>query len=689
MTIHEFPHLRFKYEDAGRPPILEAADMTLAAYIKGRDSIGHNLPPRMGKSTLIHILAVEFQAQGAPFVHAMTPWTSLASQLTSSDKITANLERVVAEGWDDTFVCQAMDVLPSTRYWQRQKKGADRYTLLATTIHLANYHSFVVENAVSLAYESSGKRPVIIVDEVHLMALGQKWADALLRFQQAGAYVVTMTGTAKRADDACILGFKQEPLSDWEEKSQVVTVERGIPYYKDADGLLVRVRNDKNELRKVNERRIVTVATGLTVGWDVAFSSGWMHGVNPQPQDFTVVLDGEPVAISGVSLDVAKKNLGRWVRSSECCRHLAAKGVEWLSVRRSRELERNTKMLVVTAADELGSRDDKEANVHAREMRRQIESAISEDPLLSEQDLLIEVCTSTTETGEPDEKAAEKLYRFGLTRTDDKGREPIDILIVKGMGLVGLDVPECKVLIDCSTFRAGPVKSQLATRPLTVWTLADGSLAPDAQIAYPCDPANHAFYESLALASGEGKERVVLEAQQEEVINEVKDPPAPLEIEDGSGRQIGYLDESAKWVEGDYDRLLARIHATWPETVNIRRITLIEMYRNGAFPDDAMVPEEPKPAKPKKPRVQDLGAELDDAEAFGAKANKIANEISPYAADPARYRETVRLLQSKAKQRCRLSPDLSVSNVQDPALKAELVKALNAAKQEVLQEMGR
>lgn len=689
MTATKWEHLKFLYDSAGRPPILEAASMTLDAYNKGASSIGHNLPPRMGKSTLIHTLAMEFQALGAPFVHVVTPWTNLAAQLTDELKISANLERIVADGWDETFVAQSMEALPSTRYWQRQKKGADRYTLIATTIHLANFHSDVVAKAVSVACELFGKRPVIIADEVHLIALGQKWSDALLDFQKAGAFVVTMTGTAKRADDACILGFEQLALSDWEEKSQVVTVERGVPYYKDVDGLPVRLRNDKNESRKVNERKIVTRATGLTVGWDVAFRSGWMHGVNPQPQDFTVVLDGEPVAISSVPLEVARKNLGGWVRGSECCRHLASKGVEWLSLRRSRELERNTKMLVVTAADAPGSRDDKEANVHARQMRRQILAAISEDPFLSEQDLLIEICTSCTETGEPDEKAAEKLRRFGLTRTDSYGNEPIDILIVKGMGLVGLDVPECKVLIDCSTFRAGPVKSQLATRPLTVWVLADGSLAPDAQIAYPCDPANHAFYESLALASSEGKERVVVERREEEVTVEVKDAPAPLDIEEGSGRQMGYLDEMAKWVDGDYDGLLARINATWPETVSMRRITLIEMYRNGAFPEDKMASEVSTPAKPKKPRVKDLGKQLDNVESFGSKACKVANKIIPYGENPSRFREVVRLLQSKAKHRCRLSPDLSATNVQDPVLYQELLDALDAVMQEVKQEIIR
>jgi type I site-specific restriction-modification system R (restriction) subunit len=121
---------------------------------------------------------------------------------------------------------------------------------------------------------------------------------------------------------------------------------------------------------------------------------------------------------------------------------------------------KHTKMLVVTASD-YGKTDDNNSNAHAREMRRQIENAIGLDPLLSNQDLSIEICTSVSENGETDDKALEKIKRFGLTKTDKEGNEPIDVLIVKGMGLVGLDVPQCKILLDASTFRRGPIKNSL------------------------------------------------------------------------------------------------------------------------------------------------------------------------------------------------------------------------------------
>ena len=690
MTTTEWKPLRFRYDAAGRPPVIEAAAMTMQSYLDGQPCIGHDLPPRMGKSTLIHILGLELQAAGAPFVHVLTPWKGLARQLIDANKINANLDRVKAEGWGGTFCGQAVTALDSAHYWRRKGRGAEPYTLITSTVHLSYFNSVPVVSAIGLALELTGKRPVIIVDEVHLLALGQKWAETLLSFQAAGAFVVTMTGTAERSDDACILGFISRPLSEWEEKNCKVVTHRGEPYRRDVDGLLVR--DIKGEERRYQQRDKATEATGKTVPWSDAFSEGWMHLVGAQPQDFQVTVDGEPMWMAQVSKQIAKENLGRWMRSTECCRQLAVKGIEWLSLWRADKRRRHTKILAVTTSD-LGS--EKEFNAHAREMRRQIEAAISNDPLLARQDLCVEICTSVNETGETDDKAAEKLYRFGLTKTDDEGRIPIDVLIVKGMGLVGLDVPECKILLDASTFRSGPLKRQLATRPLTVWVLEDGTLAPEAQIAYPQDPANAEFYQSLTETAEYGKEKLKEGSTDFSDTVEVNPPDAPVEVIDGTGTNAGYQDEAGKWASGDHDRLIASIHATWPETLSLRRITLIEMYQNGAFPDEAMK-EKAQPAadKPKSSRrVVDLSSELEKekggngSETFGQKANRLANRIVSYAENPSAWRKLVKALQRKAKHRCAVSQDEPVDRIQDPEILKSLKKALDDVVVEVLAEM--
>lgn len=685
MTTSSNSPLKFGYDPAGRPPIIEAAELTLQAYKDGLPCIGHDLPPRMGKSTLIQILAIELEAAGAPFIHALTPWTNLAKQLISSEKVETNLDRVKAEGYAGPFLGQQVTAIDSARYWKR--KTQPPYTLLTSTIHLANFNSRNLVSAIALAVEETGKRPVLVVDEVHLVAEGQRWSDVLLDFQAAGAFVITMTGTAKRSDDAAILGFRDEPVSDWETRNQKVITRRGEPYIRDADGLLVR-KVEGNE-RNSEHREKNTVATGLTVAWDKSFKHGWMHLVSSQPQTFRVTVDGEPVWINEVSKQTADKNKSRWMRSAECCRQLAEKGIEALSSWRSDSRMKQCKILVVTTSD-VGVTSEKEANVHAREMRRQLNSAISNDPLLLGQDLNVEICTSVDDHGEPDDNAAEKLRRFGLTKTDEDGNEPIDILIVKGMGLVGLDVPECKILLDSSSYRNGPIKRQLATRPLTVWRLSDGELAPEAQIFYPQDPANHDFYESLTLSAEVGKETKVVSETPFTDEEEVKDPELPIDLIDGTGTAAGYLDEFGKWASGDHDRLIIRIHRTWPETIQLRRITLIGMYQDGAFPDEKMKADEPQEQPDSKKReVRDLSKELqkEKENSFGTKARQYASKIYDYKTSPESWREAVKRLQAKAKKICLISPDEPVDRIQDPEVLKKLKKALDQAVVDYMHEV--
>lgn len=687
--------LSFGYDDAGRPQILEAVQMTRHFYLASHKDdvreIGHNLPPRMGKSTLAHVLAAELQAVDAPFTLVLVPWRSLAKQLTDRRKIKANIQRVKAEGWQGRFIAQPLYNINSHDFWVR-KGGQDPYTLLTATVHLANANRDVVERAIAMAYERTGRRPVIIIDETHLFAMGQRWADTILAFREAGAFITSMTGTADRSDSANIVGFRQKSESDWEQREQTVVSWRGPAYIRDADGLLVR--DVKLEERIVQERDVVTQATGITVTWDVAFMNGWMHPVCAEPSDFKVVLDGSPVHVSEVERSVARRNLGAWVQSEECCRQLASQAVSALSHWRSQPHLRPTKMLIVTSSDRdnengFGRKggDDKQANFHAREMRRQIVRHLERDAFLNGHDLCVEISTSVNDDGEPDEKAAEKIRRFGLTKPDKDGNEPIDILIVKAMGIVGLDVPECKILVDASTYRKGPMKKQLATRPLTVWVTEQG-LAPEAQIFYPYDPDNHEFYQGLTDSSQQMRQRVVEDAHERMATVEVKPPEPYIPLMDQSGEKAGYLDEFGKFIEGDYDELLRKIYACYPATTAMRRAMVLELHLQGAFPIDPNKVQAQQAQEAEDSRFVDLGEELEEErkDSFGAKAKRLTNLIVNYRDNPSRWRECLIRLQAEAKKVCRVSQDDAVDAIQDPDIIRRLKQALDEVFPRIQQE---
>ena len=345
----------------------------------------------------------------------------------------------------------------------------------------------------------------------------------------------------------------------------------------------------------------------------------------------------------------------------------------------------HTKMLVVTSADMKKGKgsDDKDSNAHAREMRRQIEAAVSGNEVLQSQELTIEICTSVNENGDPDTATQEKLKRFRLVEpTEEKGKvlTPIDILIVKGMGVVGLDCPECKVLVDASTVRKGPLKRQLATRNLTVWT----GIKKESYTFYPQDPDNHAFYCQLKSASPSYVNfRVVDEEEQvtESPVEESADLSAP--IVPGSGDVAGCLDEAGQWVSGNYESLIAKICRKWPAMLEIRHIDIIKMYENGAFEGIENEPDESPKEDPSGDAASMVEAVDDvfDGEPFGTKARRLISERWPglYMQNPDEWRQRNKRLMTIAKVNCRMSPQISVESIDDPVRLQELKDSLEAA----------
>ena len=513
--------------------------------------------------------------------------------------------------------------------------------------------------------------------------------------QGAGAFVVTMTGTANRTDGASILGFYNDPQDEWEAARETVVVKRGDAYVREEDGLLVR--DVTKEHRSGEERSVKTVATGDTVGWDVAFANKWLHPISAEGVDFKVAVDGDVVQLSQLDAKTAERGRSEWLRSDECCRALACKAVLELESWRSDKQTRHAKMLVVTTSDKdfVKGAGEKTANAHAREMRRQINDAITLSPVLSYQELTIEVCTSVTSDGEPDAGAQLKLARFALIEPDEHGNDPIDILIVKTMGIVGLDVPQCKVMIDASSIRRGPMKKQLATRNLTQWNLENGvSLVREAVTIYPCDPANHAFYQSLSLTSEAAKEKRWDDSAQENETIEVEPTPPLPELVDGSGEAVGYVNEGGLWLQGDHDALISRIRIKYPAANVIRKIDVIEAFRQGAFQVDAVQSQgerKQETADEWTNRVVNSAEKMGEAkggESFGKKANRLANQVFTYGTDKDNWLKLVATLQSRAKRACRISPDLPADKIQDYAVIEQLKTALddvyNAAVTEVL-----
>lgn len=680
-------HLRFTYDDAGRRRIVEALQLTMEAYDRGMKggAIGHDIPPRVGKSSLISLIAIEAKSRGVPFVHVMTPWEDLAKQLTDAEKLKKTLKLYGPKEKPPWVITpHRVETIGSSTYYERQAKGAEPYAFVTSTIHLAKAGEVHVKQAVRNASEEGLPAPIIVVDECHLLGDGQVWAKLVNDLIALGAFAVTLTGTSLRSDRSPMPGFRTITQGEWEEKTRFKL--DGVEYYIHPD-YGTQMKRVSGRKQNGEQAECVTEATGLTVKWQEAFTEGWMNRFVALPVDFKcVTAEGEVMNISSATAAVAQKNVGLWMRSSECCRALAEASINNLGAFwRSNKKTRNTKMLVVTSADMKKGKgsDDKDSNAHAREMRRQIEAAVSGNEVLQSQELTIEICTSVNENGDPDTATQEKLKRFRLVEpTEEKGKvlTPIDILIVKGMGVVGLDCPECKVLVDASTVRKGPLKRQLATRNLTVWT----GIKKESYTFYPQDPDNHAFYCQLKSASPSYVNfRVVDEEEQvtESPVEESADLSAP--IVPGSGDVAGCLDEAGQWVSGNYESLIAKICRKWPAMLEIRHIDIIKMYENGAFEGIENEPDESPKEDPSGDAASMVEAVDDvfDGEPFGTKARRLISERWPglYMQNPDEWRQRNKRLMTIAKVNCRMSPQISVESIDDPVRLQELKDSLEAA----------
>jgi hypothetical protein len=477
VTNHQqWLNLQFSYKPGDRPELIEAVSQTVAAYTNGDTCIGHMLPPRAGKSTVIRASGIELKAAGAPFVHLLTPWKNLAKQIHDEAKVEAQLATAPYD-WDGPYKPYTLSIINKSTYWKTKKET----TLISSTIHLVHKNKDVVVSAVEACIEQGLGRPVFAVDEAHLVGEVSMWWETVEALMTAGAFVVALTGTPGRVDGRLIPGFTAVPLTEKQTKTHTRIKKRG-DVYLNKQKQLVRLCTKVDEVYARAE--VEFRARGVSVDFVTAFQRGWLQSCEPVPVEFDV-RDPETdqiVPLSSVPEGVAQTHLGRWLRSSECCRATAKVAAEQLNL--WRKVHPDAKMLVITTFDtqansEGGSdfqEDTNACNAHAREFRRAFMDAVVElqgdlgsNCVLRLEDLSMEICTSKLDNGEIDDTTTNKLLRFGLTRTDTAGNAPIDVLVVKNMGVVGLDVPECKVMVDLSQIRRGPVKAQLAFRPLTVW----------------------------------------------------------------------------------------------------------------------------------------------------------------------------------------------------------------------------
>lgn len=693
----KFDSLAFDYDDAGRPEILESVSAAMKRYLAGEECTGLQVAPRVGKQSIIVLLANEARAQGAPFVHCIVPWTNLNNQIVDAKRNKRTFDFYKARGTTEAFRADVVECIPHHKYYCSYKH---RPTLLTSTVHLLYSNVNTVVEAIRYAICTSGNRPVFVIDEAQFMGLGLPWYETIKRMIEAGAYIVSMTGTEKRVDKKPIIGFQLK---------QIEGSEQSRPFAQLKD---VTIDEDGNKIASVavgtqRSAEFEVMPIGSTpVPISTAFDKGWCAPMDVKMFDFEVMnpADGSRLMVSGASLEKTRMNLPDWLQSDECIR-LAAKHVLEDLVRRRVDLGlKDAKAMFITLSDiepirKKGNKaSDEGANYHARKARKEFLTQLSLLPSHIRKQLgrvNAEICTSMLSNGEPDNAAIEKLKRFGLVEMDDNGVEPIDVLFVKNMGVVGLDVPQLKTMVNLSNYSAdAPTTIQANLRIATNW---ENSTTP-ALLILPAHYHGRQFRDMC----GNWSDKVrICNFEEDQVIERPVNPTKRdvLEVVDGSGKVHSYSDHNGQTIEDDMEKVIGAVRNKYKAANQLSYYQLIETIKQGGFPlsseDLVMVDHEDGET------VSFAGIEVVDVseqrkainkkndESFGKKASRLASKLVRYdESSPEQWRSVNQQLVGMAKEKCGLSRHETMQNIVDPEVLSQLMDHLDSAYLELKSEFS-
>jgi hypothetical protein len=689
--------LVYDYEDAGRPEILEAVSAAMRRYLKGEKCTGLQLAPRVGKQSIAVLFANEARAQNVPFVHIIVPWTSLSHQIVDAKKNKRTFDFYKAYGTNEPFRADIVETIPHHKYYTSY---TNRPTLFASTVQLLLHNINVIVKSVEYAIQTTGMRPVFIIDEVQLMGAGLPWYEMIEKLIGAGAYIISMTGTERRSDKKNIIGFEFREVEGSKKDPSAHKILKGVRTEDNGDKIASIALGT---LSSVEYEIIPTGSTPVPIA--MAFDRGWCEGMDVKTFDFQFVdlASGEQFLVSQASLEKTRPNLTDWLQSDECIR-MAVQHVIGDLIRRRISLNlKDAKAMFITLSDmdsvkkKKNKHTDEGANYHARKIRNEFKRQFSLLPQSIRSKLgrvNAEICTSMLSNGEPDNAAMVKLKRFTLTEMDDDGNEPIDVLFVKNMGVVGLDVPQLKTMANlCSNSADAPTTIQANLRIVTKWEES----SVNALLILP------AHYHSLQFRDmcGKWSNKIQVSTFEEDsdyekviIEKEIEDCP----VIDGSGKVHSYSTHNGDIIETDLETTLAAVCRKYKIANTLSHYQLIESIEEGAFP---LTDEDFKETlQDKYDNVSSSGVEVIDVndernkieknnESFGVKANRLAGQVVRYNDDPKEWLRINKQLIAKAKSKCNISRYQSKQEIVDPEVLSQLMNALDDAYADIKEEQDR
>ena len=452
-----------------RPGVRNAIRSLWANVRDGKPSTGIVLPTRYGKSDVIKMGGLGLLLDDlVSHVVILEPATILAEQILDPQRFEASAKRhkvpsVLANG----ITRWVMRDSPKMPFPPRGAK------FVSLTVQMANLNREFFDHWVRYVTEHQHQpAPVFFVDEAHTGSVDNQWGATASTLQEAGAHLVLLTATPNRTDKTLISGFNYEPI-----RTEPTTIRFGQELW----------RGDR-------------VTWRLLPDHETSFAEAWAETppalcyisripIAVEMARFGFDIDGEKgtTDLSDVPASHARSALSSVVRDPDVVRACCQKFVEFLQDRR--KAAPATAGIVFVGND---VQDDVQDNAHARQVVDVLRQF--------DRNLDIRVATSTSED---DPRGVIDRFQSGTG----------DVLVVKQMGGVGMDVPRLKVCLDLSTFRTESLYVQRICRVATVWQPSEDpeDLVLTATYITPDDPFSEALFDNFIRREGGDAETVTPE----------------------------------------------------------------------------------------------------------------------------------------------------------------------------------
>ena len=562
------------------------------------------LPYGYGKSDVIRVSGALLSALDITGVNLiLEPSSYLVRQITNAKVMQEkaafyNLPRRAE-------LLEPLHVKPPFKLQVLERPG---YGFFGMTIQMASENISFIANWVE-SYRYRHKRPpLVFIDEVHSASVSNTWGRVTRELAKAGAALCLLTATPFRTDEEEIAGFRYG-----EESATRARVSRprsaGGPVYVDLyenREVVLRLKPDyEYTLYEAWREDPPVICTADRLAFDLELRQRDFGGAED---------DGATRLLSSLTPHEVEQYLSEILRKDETISAAVATLIP--EFERMRGLLPTAKALVYSTNDPAYTAPESR-NAHAIKIRDEIERQ-------AQGRFRVKIATSTIT--EEDGEAEGIIQDFATPGG-------VDILIVKQMGGVGLDVPFLKTILDLSPTRTAVSWSQRIMRGDRVVEYT-GLTIDKFDYITPDDVISRTLFEKLIKGEG-GDTRRPAPPEEDGYIGDVRDRTGPQMSEEfwdvlGGAPTPQMMDTWGYVASGEKkvftDEVYAQIRELFVWSRGTRPIIakVGDIYHETYLHNGPLAPTEPEPT-PELPLVVLGRAEYE--ESLRRQANSIMHRI--------------------------------------------------------------